>query len=78
MRGWVHHVNENPGESRQIMVTMVDAGSPADGILAVNDVIPGADDPELPATDKVEVKIKGSLTSTSPLFVRLHVVLDQS
>ena len=43
MRGWIYHVNENFTESRQILVTAVDAGSPAAGVLAVNDVILGAD-----------------------------------
>ncbi|MFK7849884.1 MAG: DUF6288 domain-containing protein [Akkermansiaceae bacterium] len=43
MRGWAYHVKQNSGESRQILVTAVDAGSPAAGILAVDDVILGAD-----------------------------------
>ena len=43
-RGWVYHVNSvDTGESRQILITKVDAGSPADGVLAVDDVILGAD-----------------------------------
>ncbi|MCF7954780.1 MAG: DUF6288 domain-containing protein [Phycisphaerae bacterium] len=42
-RGWVHHVKIDTSESRQILVTAVDTGSPADGILAVDDVILGAD-----------------------------------
>ncbi len=43
MRGWFYHVGSSSDESRQILVSVVDAGSPADGILAVNDVILGAD-----------------------------------
>ena len=43
LRGWVYHVKTNTGESRQIHVKSVAAGSPADGILAVDDVILGAD-----------------------------------
>ncbi len=43
MRGWVHHVKANTDESRQILVKVVDSDSPADGILAVDDVILGAD-----------------------------------
>ena len=43
MRGWAYHVKVDTGESRQILVTDVDAGSPADGVLAVGDVILGAD-----------------------------------
>jgi hypothetical protein len=41
--GWLYHVNENSGESRQILVQTVAAGSPAAGILAAGDVILGAD-----------------------------------
>jgi hypothetical protein len=41
-RGWMH-VSENfmTGEARQILVTGVDAGSPADGVLQAGDVILG-------------------------------------
>ena len=42
-RGWVYHVKTDTSESRQILVTAVDAGSPANGILAADDVILGAD-----------------------------------
>lgn len=42
LRGWVYHVRENSSASRQIQVTSVAAGSPAAGIVAVNDVILGA------------------------------------
>ena len=42
MRGWVYHVGPKSDESRQILVTAVAAGSPADGILAADDVILGA------------------------------------
>jgi hypothetical protein len=47
MRGWVYHVNgggrsADTSESRQILVTAVDSGSPADGLLAKDDVILGA------------------------------------
>ena len=43
MRGWMYHVRQDSSLSRQIEVNIVDAGSPADGILAVGDVILGAD-----------------------------------
>jgi hypothetical protein len=42
MRGWVYHVKDNTGESRQIQVKSVASGSPASGKLAANDVILGA------------------------------------
>ena len=43
LRGWIYHVKENTGEARQILVDTVDAGSPADGVIQVGDVILGAD-----------------------------------
>lgn len=43
LRGWVYHVKANTDESRQVLITALDSGSPADGVLAVNDVILGAD-----------------------------------
>ncbi|MGB1130018.1 MAG: DUF6288 domain-containing protein [Haloferula sp.] len=42
-RGWVYHEKIDTSESRQILVTDVEAGSPAAGVLAVDDVILGAD-----------------------------------
>ena len=41
MRGWMYHDNGDTTDSRQILVTSVEAGSPAAGILAANDVILG-------------------------------------
>jgi hypothetical protein len=41
-RGWVYHDKYDSSQSRQILVTKVDSGSPAAGILAVDDVILGA------------------------------------
>ncbi len=43
LHGWLYHVKDDSSESRQILVYSVDVGSPADGILAANDVILGAD-----------------------------------
>ncbi len=44
-RGWVYHDKSDASESRQILITEVDSsqGSPARNILAVGDVILGAD-----------------------------------
>lgn len=41
LRGWVYSTGDIPdsGKSRQILVRTVDAGSPADGVLAADDVI---------------------------------------
>lgn len=41
LRGWMHAANFETAEARQILVTRVDAGSPADGRIAVGDVILG-------------------------------------
>lgn len=43
-RGWVHAWRGESSDSRQILITQVDAGSPADGVLAENDVILGVGD----------------------------------
>lgn len=40
--GWVHHEGVNTDHSRQILITEVAKGSPADGILQKGDVILGA------------------------------------
>ncbi len=43
-RGWMYFRHEDlTSASRQILITAVDAGSPADGVLQVNDVILGVD-----------------------------------
>lgn len=42
-RGWAYHQTYFTTDSRQILVTDVESGSPAYGILAVDDVILGAD-----------------------------------
>ncbi|MGB1129261.1 MAG: DUF6288 domain-containing protein, partial [Haloferula sp.] len=43
LRGWMYYgPNADTSESRQILVTKVDSGSPASGTIAVNDVILGA------------------------------------
>ena len=41
MEGWVYIDGNGTADARQIKVNKVDTGSPADGILAVNDVILG-------------------------------------
>jgi len=42
LHGWVYHEGSSSSASRQILVTSVDALSPADGTIAVGDVILGA------------------------------------
>src|SRR5512147_849571 len=39
--GWIYGRFGQTAESRQILITSVEAGSPADGILGANDVILG-------------------------------------
>ena len=41
LRGWIYPNQMSTADARQIYVTKVDKGSPADGILAVGDVILG-------------------------------------
>lgn len=41
MRGWIYSKDMSTDEARQIFVTTVDKASPADGVLAVGDVILG-------------------------------------
>ncbi len=43
LRGWMFGRNGMTSEARQILVTKVDPGSPADGIMQTNDVILGLD-----------------------------------
>ncbi|MFZ9916348.1 MAG: DUF6288 domain-containing protein, partial [Phycisphaerales bacterium] len=40
-RGWIYSNKMETSEARQILVTKVDKGSPAEGVLAVGDVILG-------------------------------------
>lgn len=42
MRGWIYHQHLDTSEARQILVTVVEKGSPADGKLQLKDVILGA------------------------------------
>src|ERR1700729_4213084 len=42
-RGWIWANKLETTEARQILITQVDRGSPADGVLAVDDVILGVD-----------------------------------
>ena len=40
-RGWIYTANGHSRDARQILVTAVAKGSPADGVLAIGDVILG-------------------------------------
>ena len=52
-RGWVHAWRGESTDSRQILITAVDAGSPADGVLAKNDVILGIGDQKFAADARI-------------------------
>ena len=41
LRGWIYSNRMETSEARQILITKVDQGSPADGVVAVGDVILG-------------------------------------
>ncbi|WP_146578927.1 DUF6288 domain-containing protein [Neorhodopirellula pilleata] len=44
LRGWIHSDRLETSDARQIKITQVEAGSPADGVLRVDDVILGVGD----------------------------------
>ena len=78
LRGWAYQDGNNKTpDSRQILVTEVSAGSPADGMMAVDDVILGADgtgaEPEL-FTDDARKTIGlaiGEAEARSPASLKL-------
>jgi len=53
-RGWIHTANGHSREARQILVTAVAEGSPADGTLAAGDVILGVEGKPFSADARVE------------------------
>jgi HEAT repeat protein len=52
-RGWIFTANGHSGDARQILVTEVAKGSPADGVLAVGDVILGVEGKEFSGDARV-------------------------
>ncbi len=61
MRGWIYGGSGQTATSRQILVTAVDAGSPADGALRVNDVILGVDGK--PFADDARISLARAITA---------------
>jgi hypothetical protein len=53
-RGWIHTANGHSRDARQILVTAVAKGSPADGTLAAGDVILGVDGTPFSADARIE------------------------
>ena len=60
-RGWVYGLNGQTADARQILITGVDAGSPADGILRANDVILGVNDK--PFADDARISLARAITA---------------
>ena len=52
-RGWIHSHRMETSQARQIRITQIDAGSPAEGILQVGDVILGIGDKPFDADPRV-------------------------
>ena len=59
-RGWVYGSKGQTAEARQILVTAVDAGSPAESVLRVNDVILGVNNQ--PFTEDARTSIASAIT----------------
>ena len=53
-RGWIYSSNGHSRKSRQILVTAVEEGSPADGKLRVGDVLLGVDGRTFDADARVQ------------------------
>ena len=64
LRGWIHGNNSTTSESRQILVTKVEAGSPADGIMQANDVILGVNSKPFSSDARIEFAKAISLAET--------------
>ena len=62
LRGWIYGGNGQTAASRQILVTAVDAGSPADGVLRVNDVILGVNGK--PFADDARISLGRAITAS--------------
>ena len=61
-RGWIHTAMGHSAASRQILVTVVDAGSPADGSLRVGDVSLGVNDQ--PFANDARVSLAHAIAAT--------------
>lgn len=59
-RGWIHARNLETSAARQVSITQVDAHSPADGILAVGDVILGVN--EMPFASDARIALAKAIT----------------
>ena len=60
-RGWIYGRNGQTADSRQILVTAVDAGSPADNVLRANDVILGVNGK--PFADDARIQFARAITA---------------
>ena len=60
-RGWIYGSKGQTADARQILVTAVDEGSPADGVLRVNDVILGVNGK--PFADDARILLARAITA---------------
>ncbi|MEA3207584.1 MAG: hypothetical protein QOE70_641 [Chthoniobacter sp.] len=60
-RGWYHTANGHSRPTRQILVTAVAKGSPADGVLAKDDVILGVDGKNF--ADDARLQLAGAIAA---------------
>lgn len=73
LRGWIFLRHEDlTAASRQILITAVDAGSPADGVLKVNDVLLGTDDK--PFTDDARKSLARAITAAEKKTGTLRLI----
>lgn len=72
-RGWMHADRLVTTQARQILVTEVSKGSPADGILMVGDVILGVEGQDFKQDPRVELgrAVTGAEASTGTLRLRI-------
>ena len=61
MRGWIYSGNGQTAAARQILVTAIEAGSPADRVLRTNDVILGVNDK--PFADDARICLARAITA---------------
>ena len=54
LRGWIRSADGHTGNARKILVTAVAAGSPADGVVNVGDVIAGVDGKPFSADARIQ------------------------
>ena len=72
--GWIWGKDHHSTDSRQILITQVDQGSPADGVLEVGDVILGVGDKPFTADARKEVVEMIHMRSPVSLLCFVHTL----